>query len=345
MAKIGIRRRVAVLLGDPGKPDPIKKNERFNQEDFDAVVRLKEALSGLRGYEFIYFDEHESLEKDLKSIKAAAYALNLCDEGLFNNPLREKDIPLMLERLGMQYTGAQARCLTSCYDKSLVKKLAEERGIPVPKSYPLGGNTFRLELKFPLIVKPVYGDGGFGITKKSVVRNIGELEDALSLLKKEICYKNNVMLEEFLSGDEISIGLIGNPPDNYEVLPLIQEDYSSLPPDLPNICGYEAKWDPDSPYWKYLRSVPAELPEKTKKIMLECSAVLFKHLQCRDYARFDWRLNGLGEPKLLEANPNPGWCWDGHMAKMAWIGSIPYPQMLRKILNAAEKRIFNSELQ
>ncbi len=66
---------------------------------------------------------------------------------------------------------------------------------------------------------------------------------------------------------------------------------------------------------------------------------LYERLQCRDYARFDWRLDVNETPRLLEINPNPGWCWDGHLAKMAALADISYPQMLNNILKAAEERI------
>ena len=62
-------------------------------------------------------------------------------------------------------------------------------------------------------------------------------------------------------------------------------------------------------------------------------------MECRDYCRFDWRLDAAGTPKLLEVNPNPGWCWDGHMAKMAKIAGISYSEMLGAILKAAEDRL------
>ena len=66
---------------------------------------------------------------------------------------------------------------------------------------------------------------------------------------------------------------------------------------------------------------------------------LFERLECRDYARFDWRLDKEGNPRLLEVNPNPGWCWDGHLAKMAKLEDMSYPKMLEKILRSAEKRL------
>lgn len=83
-------------------------------------------------------------------------------------------------------------------------------------------------------------------------------------------------MEEFLTGKDLSVGIIGNPTNSYMVLPIIEEDYSVLPE---------------------------------------------------------------GNPKLLEVNPNPGWCWDGHLAKMAKIDGISYTKMLKMILQAGEQRL------
>jgi D-alanine-D-alanine ligase len=134
------------------------------------------------------------------------------------------------------------------------------------------------------------------------------------------------------------VGILGNPPEDYTVLPIIEEDYSSLPAGLPHICGYEAKWLPDSPYWN-LRSIPAEIPDTVRGLVVDACVKLFVRLECRDYCRFDWRIDADGFPKLLEVNPNPGWCWDGHLAKMAHLANLSYSDLLEMILQAAEKRI------
>jgi D-alanine-D-alanine ligase len=133
--------------------------------------------------------------------------------------------------------------------------------------------------------------------------------------------------------------VVGNTPGNMLVFPLIEEDYSQLPEGLPHICGYEAKWLSDSPYFHALRSIRAELPAEISQAMVSDSMKMFERLGCRDYCRFDWRLDHQGNPKLLEVNPNPGWCWDGHLAKMASFDGIGYPQMLEAILKAAEHRV------
>jgi len=50
-------------------------------------------------------------------------------------------------------------------------------------------------------------------------------------------------------------------------------------------------------------------------------------------------LDASGNPKLLEVNPNPGWCWDGHLAKMAAITGMSYKEMLEAIRKTAEARM------
>jgi D-alanine-D-alanine ligase len=107
---------------------------------------------------------------------------------------------------------------------------------------------------------------------------------------------------------------------------------------LPHICGYEAKWLEDSPYWN-LSSIPAVLSEDVRNLIVDACLKLFIRLECRDYCRFDWRVAVHGTPKLLEVNPNPGWCWDGHLAKMAHLAGMSYEDLLEAILSSAEKRL------
>ncbi len=92
-------------------------------------------------------------------------------------------------------------------------------------------------------------------------------------------------------------------------------------------------------YFRSLRSIPAELPQPTVEFLHASCNKLFQRLGCRDYARFDWRLDANGTPRLLEVNPNPGWCWDGHLAKMAEYAGLSYADMLENILVACSERL------
>src|SRR5438270_3995889 len=89
---------VAVVLGDPRLPDPVKRDGRFNEEDADTVARLKAALAELPGYRFRYLDNHATLFADLRA-RRPAFVLNLCDEGFNNDAFLEMHVPALLEML------------------------------------------------------------------------------------------------------------------------------------------------------------------------------------------------------------------------------------------------------
>lgn len=336
------KKNVMVLLGDPVLNDIVKPSCVFDDDDFQTIQRLKEALLELNEYSFSYFCNHRSLMNHLLTSKSKIdFVLNLCDEGYRNNPRKELHVPAYLEMLEIPYSGGNPQCLAYCYDKSLVRGIAKELDIPVPHAFiinPEDSSFIEFSIRFPVIVKPNLGDSSFGITQENVCYDFAKLQDAITRVRSIIPKESSILVEEFLTGKDISVGIIGNLPDMYEVLPIIEEDYSALPEDLPKICGYEAKWDPESPYWN-IRSVPADLSEDVQRFLEASCLKLFKRLECRDYARFDWRLDSNGTPRLLEANPNPGWCWDGHLAKMAKIAGIPYPAMLKKILRSTESRL------
>jgi len=338
---------IVVFLGDPTKPDPLKPLSVFDDDDFYTVDQLKGALRELRGYGFIYLNNHDTFIQDILKLKTKIdFVFNLCDEGYNNNAHQELHVPATLEVLNIPYTGSSPQCLAFCYDKSLVRGIAKEMEIPIPEAFFVKSedSAFELPFNFPVIAKPNLGDLSYGITQRSVVYDFEHFVDAISEIREKFGYDKPILVEEFLTGKDLSVGIIGNPPDSYTILPIIEEDYSSLPEGLLQICGYEAKWLPESPYWN-IKSVPADLPEDISKLIEEWCLKLFERLGCRDYCRFDWRLDVQGNPKLLEVNPNPGWCWDGHLAKMAKIAGISYGQMLEMILQAAKRRIGPGEGQ
>ncbi|MGW8369958.1 MAG: methyltransferase domain-containing protein, partial [Gammaproteobacteria bacterium] len=333
---------VIVALGDHRRTDTVKPGGKFDHDDYYTINALKKALASLGEYTFRYLDDHGSLLTALQTARDVDFVLNLCDEGFNNEATKELHVPALLEILGIPYTGSDPQCLAYCYDKSLVRGLAAELDIPVPAAFtvmPEDTAFINLPLEFPLIVKPNFGDSSVGITTASVCYDVNQLEQAIANVRHVVGYDEPVLVEQYLTGKDISVGIIGNPPDAYQVLPVIEEDYSALPPDLPKICGYEAKWDTESVYFKEIKSIVADLPADTTEFLTASCLKLFERLGCRDYARFDWRLDANGTPRLLEANPNPGWCWDGHLARMAEFGGISYAAMLQQILRACEDRL------
>lgn len=334
-------KNIVVVMGDPNRPDVIKPGATFDADDHETIRLLKEALNAQEDMKITFLNNHQTLINDLARLRGKIdLVFNLCDEGYNNKASLELHVPAILEMLDIPYTGGGPQCLAYCYDKSLVRGIAKEMTIPVPNAFFIKpeDTTFELPFGFPVIVKPNFGDSSFGITQRSVCYRVEDLAAAIFEIRDKFGYEHPILVEEFLTGKDITVGIIGNPPESCTVFPIIEEDYSALPPELPRICGYEAKWLPNSTYWAALKSIPAELPERTERYIIECCRKLFERLDCRDYARFDWRLDAKGKPRLLEVNPNPGWCWDGHLAKMAKLDGVDYARMLDMILDAALQR-------
>ncbi|MCA9407723.1 MAG: methyltransferase domain-containing protein [Candidatus Omnitrophica bacterium] len=339
-------KQVAVVMGDPKKEDKLKPAAVFDDDDLYTIDCLKNVLSRFSQYQFVYLNNHETLIQDLTKIKSKVdYVFNLCDEGFNNDAYKELHVPAVLEMLSIPYSGSNPQCLAYCYDKSLVRGVAREMNINVPQALFIRpeDNVYDLKISFPVLVKPNFGDSSLGITQRSFAANVEQLADAIQYIRDNTGYDKPILVEEFLPGADLSVGIIGNLNEGYNILPIIEEDYSCLPANLPRICGYEAKWLPESPYWQ-IKSKPAILSEKQQKYIEEACLRLFERLDCRDYCRFDWRLDAKQQPKLLEVNPNPGWCWDGHLAKMAKLKEMNYAVMIEDILKAVERRLkFNGE--
>lgn len=333
---------ITVLLGDPLLPDPVKLNSKFNEEDFETIDKLKTSLIGLDQFRFTYVDNHPDLIKELIN-EPPDFVLNLCDEGFLNDPLKELHVPAILEMLKIPYSGAGPACLGMCYNKHLVNAYAQSLDIPVPSETMISAQDFSgtIPAIYPALLKPEKGDSSFGININAVVNSPEEALEQINYLRNDLGI-SNILVQEYLQGTEVSVSILGNPGDPFTCLPVLAVDYSDLPDGLPKILSYESKWMPDSSYWTRIKYEEFKGSDEIKRLLYEYSARLFERLECRDYARFDFRFDSQGVPKLLEVNPNPGWCWDGKLNLMNELAGNSYKDLLEQIITAAQTRISTS---
>ena len=329
---------VTVILGDPRLPDAVKRDGVFNAEDMETVNRFKRAAESLPGYSFRYLDNHANLLKALRD-ERPAFVLNLCDEGFNNEATLELHVPALLEMFAIPYSGAGPSALGLCYNKALVAAVAQSCDVPVPLEtyYDPDDQAATIPSIFPALIKPCMGDSSIGITQQAVVNDVAEAIAYRAELHR-LLPDRPVLVQEFLTGPEYSVALVGNPGIDMTALPVLEVDYSGLASGLPKILGYESKWHPDSPYWNDIQYRQAEIDEETRRELVDWSTIMFQRLGCRDYARFDFRADAHGVIKLLEVNPNPGWCWDGKLNLMAGFAGWDYSELLRTILEAAQTR-------
>jgi D-alanine-D-alanine ligase len=265
--------------------------------------------------------------------------VNFCDTGWRNVAAQELHVPALLEMQGVPYSGAPPACMVLCYDKQIVRLLAQAQSVPVPREVYVaadGPPDLPADL-YPALIKPNQADGSIGIRQDAVVRSPAEAAAYVAWLRDELPGRA-LLVQEYLPGPEYGIGLIGNPGE-LVVLPPLEVDFTRLPAGLNPILSFESKVLPDSPYWTEIKFKRAAANPKVIEQIDGHARRLFARLGCRDYARFDFRCAADGRPRLMEVNPNPAWANDGKLAFMAGFAGIAYPEMLKMILEAALRRV------
>ena len=332
-------RRLVVVTGDHHRADSTKLGGAWGPQDADTHRQMVEAIESLGRFDVTVINDHTDLFNRILRAQPDL-VVNFCDTGVSNQPTRELHLPAWLELQDLPYTGAPPQAMVQCFDKQVVRLVAQNLEIEVPREIylPADTRTDRLPDIYPALLKPNKADGSVGITKDAVVRDASEARRYLDFLRRELPGRD-VLWQEYLPGPEYGIGLIGNPETGLTTLPPLEVDFSGLPPGLNPILSFESKADPNSPYWTAIHFRPARLDPAIARRLSAWSAILFRRFGLRDYGRFDFRVAGDGRPKLMEVNPNPAWASDGKLAFMSGFANIGYARMLEMVIDAAIARI------
>lgn len=331
--------RIAVITGDPSLPDPTKLHQRYGPDDLAVHEKMREAFATLGGVRVEVFEHHETLFDDLAAWQPEL-VVNFCDTGFCNRPDQEIHIATQLELMGIPYTGAAPRGMLMCFDKQVVRLVAQSLGVPVPDERFVEAPDLATATvgTYPALIKPNAADGSVGITKDAVVRNDAEARHYLVWIASTLPGKD-VLIQEYLPGAEYGLGVIGNADSGLQALPMLEVDFSALPEHCEPILSFESKVDPDSPWWQDIRFREASLAPEEQQMLTDRCQRLFARLSLRDYGRFDFRTAADGTIKLMEVNPNPAWGFDAKLAIMAGLANLSYAALLEKLVATAWQRI------
>ncbi len=271
----------------------------------------------------------------LREIRPDA-VFNLC-ESVYGNSCWEMNIPALLELFRIPYTGSPPLTLGLCQDKGKVKDILSSRGIPTPRYGIFTGETNGVKGDFlPAIVKPLHEDGSLGITKESVVLDDEALRRQVRYVVEK--YSQPALVEAYIEGRELNVGLV-EMNGHVQVLPISEIDYSGFPEGIPRICGYEAKWVPQSiEYQKSTPVCPASLDADIKGKVERLAVEVFELFECRDYARVDLRLDATGQIYVIDVNPNPDISPQAGMARAIGVYGLTFQEFVRGLLERAFRR-------
>jgi D-alanine-D-alanine ligase len=246
---------------------------------------------------------------------------------------RESHIPALLEFLNIPYTGSDPLTLALTLDKSMAKKVVQSEAIPTPhfKKVEKMEDLHGLNLRFPLFVKLCYEGSSKGVRLDSKVQNSAELREKVKWLLET--YGPPVLVEEFVSGPEFTVGILGNSAP--VVLGVMQIEIKGSAPDEA-IYSLEVKREWEE---RVLYHCPPLISGDLQKRIEEVALRVYRSLDCRDVSRVDIRVGGDGVPYFLEVNPLPGLSpVYGDLPIMAGRMGWEYPRLIRTIFHHALKR-------
>lgn len=307
--------------------------DKWSELDSERTVEAIAAALRQAGHKVTFLEGDESLYGKLQR-GHYDIAFNIC-EG-HRGDSRESHVPAILEMLGIPYTGSKILSLALTLDKPMAKRILAFHGLPTPlfQVFDDPRETLDPGLSYPLFVKPTGEGTGKGINGNSVVRNESELRSQLRWLLET--YEQPALVEEFIEGREITVGVLGN--QQLHVLPALEVDLSRCPPEEGGIYTGRIKSElPDSP----LYVCPAALGESQEEELQRLAVAAFRVLNCLDVARVDFKLdaNHAEKPYILEVNPLPGISPGvSDLVFEAEAEGMSHAQLINAILDAALER-------
>ncbi len=273
---------------------PIDLLEEFDSEEtVDAIGKALES----EGHEVIKLGGDIGLIDRLRQA-SVDIVFNIA-EGLQGRN-REAHIPALLEFLNIPYTGSDPLTLCLTLDKSMAKRIVMSQEIPTPrfKKAERIEDLDPLNLRYPLFIKPCYEGSSKGVRLDSKILDPQTLWKKASELFET--YHSPLLVEEFVTGPEFTVGILGN--EVPQVLGVMQIEIKGSPPEE-SIYSLEIKreWEEKVRY----RCPPSIAPDLLRKIE-EVALRSYRALDCRDVSRVDIRVGEGQTPYFIEINPLPG---------------------------------------
>lgn len=299
-------------------------------EEFDSLETIQAIIKALEklGHECIKFGFGREAAKNILD-SGIDFVFNLA-EG-FAGRSREAQMPGFLEMIGVAYSGPDPLTAAATLDKVMAKRIAAYSGVATPSYFVLEPETdFNYSaVKFPVIAKLAYEGSSKGLRLSSKVENVSDLKKQVGWLWQN--YPGQpVMVEQFVSGREFTVGVIGN--KNPKVLGIMEiRPQKGRAEDF--IYSLEIKRN-------YLKEVeytcPPDISDLLKSRLERAALQLFNVFGCRDISRFDFRVDRYNSPCFLEVNPLPGLNpASGDIVIMANLLGVRYEKLVERVLKEA----------
>jgi D-alanine-D-alanine ligase len=308
-AKIDKNSKIAVLCG--GMSSEAEVSRRSGKNCYMALQRL-----GYKNAELVEVDEN--ISEKLKNGKYD-YAYN----ALHGKYGEDGCIQGVLEILRIPYTGCGVMSSAVCMNKEYTKRILSScPDIPMAKSVFVqkGENVEEktADLKFPVITKPVSEGSSFGMTK------VNTRQDLKSAYEEAIKYNDDVLIEEFIDGVFVTVGVLEQDGKDFatEILEIRPKN---------EWYDFEAKYTAGMSEFILPANLDAELTKRTKEVAVKAHQTA----GCRGVSRVDFMIGKDGVPYVIEINTSPGMTDTSDLPAQCKVMGISYDELVQIILNGA----------
>ncbi len=220
------------------------------------------------------------------------------------------------ETLKIPYTGSGILSSALCLNKIICKEILSYHKIPTPPFVVIEKNKpIKMKFKFPVVVKPANLGSTIGV---KIVYN---KEQMFSAIKEAFSIDEEVFIEKYIDGKEVTVGIIGN--EEIEVLPIIEIRTRR------GFYDYKAKYTPGESF----HIIPPELPKNLIKKVENIAIKTYKVLKCSGFARMEIIIDKKNRPFVLDVNTIPGLTKVSLLPDAAKFKGISFSQLCEIILN------------
>jgi len=294
----------------------------------ETIDSIEECIKNM-GFEVEKIGNIKNLTKLLAKGKRWDLVFNIAEGA--HGTARETQIPSLLDAYCIPYVFSDACLITAGLNKDLTKLLVRQIGIPTPDFIVVKKmeDLSRVQMPFPLFVKPLAEGTSKGISEDSVIHNREQLNKRINYLLS--AFNQPVLVEKYLPGREFTVGIVGNGNDAHCVGVLeisLNNKAEKGVYSLANKANYEER-------------VTYSIANDSTALKCEQFALkIWEELGFKDAGRFDFRLDEDGEPNFIEVNPlaglNPV---HSDLPIMCGLNGISFQQLIEQIVNSAIVRI------
>ncbi|WP_394549900.1 D-alanine--D-alanine ligase [Pantoea sp. SGAir0180] len=292
----------------------------------EREVSLMSGAAVLAGLREAGIDAHSIDTREQSVLDLKAQGFDKVFIALHGRGGEDGTLQAVLEFLQLPYTGSGVMASAVTMDKLRTKLLWQGRGLPAGKFVWMTRAQMQsgldaataaaiAALGFPLFVKPSSEGSSVGISR------VNQQGDLLAALEEAFRHDDNVLIEAFLSGEEYTVGILGD-----QILPAIKIKTAS------EFYDYEAKYiSDDTQYF-----CPAGLSTEREAELQQLVWSAWQALGCQGWGRVDVMTDGEGRFQLLEANTSPGMTSHSLVPMAAKQAGLTFSQLVVRILELAD---------